>query len=534
MVLLHTVCLTLFTALGATSPSTVHADTTMGGTVTRDTTVSTHPVVLPARLASITTDTGAFAAGDRDFSRYPTVTFCLLAAQRRQTLLRSSVAAHTLLDTLHDLRRDTVGTASVAAVARACGAHFTITNTAPQDLPSLAQYALDEGNDSLARAVVMRLLTPTSAEEIGSWGEQLFLNAIPARTALADTVVARIDAMGPRALQARIQAHATFLDFWTAARNYDRAQEEAERIVILERDLAGAALTQEGSHLLVAYRTLMAQAFWEQTDSMTTIAHRAQQDFRRFTEASNQGRFFQKLSHDPVDSMVTFLAPDLYHTMVSGRQLPPLQADYWFPATGSDTVQPVQGKITLEVGADGYCTIQFRNGDDSYCFAPVAAAVRRWLSKYRTAGLTVTIVMATPDWTFMDGAVLPAQAAARARWYFQDYLRLPVTVAVQTTQYDYLPLPDGRRVPGAKTQFQRYLGNGPQNATGFLMLFGRDGRLLYQPRSTWDFHWQDEERTMDEYLAALLGPHTMARAGAGAPASSHMTTSSLSSTPGVR
>lgn len=494
-------------------------------------------------LTTITTDTGALAPGDRDFSRYSNLALCLLADLRERTLLRSNVTASAVLDTLHDLQTDTVATKRVAAVAQACGGtRLTVTGTPSLELPFLTLVALDAGDDSVSLAAALRFAAAapdtTHMLQTLDWAERTFLYDVPpARVALAETVVTRIDALGPSATFAQMAAHARLLNFWMAARNYPRAAAEAERILVTRHrvtsPLAPPDAGRGDGNVLNAYRALMARAFWARTDSLATIARRAQADIRQWLVDPRRERDFADLSKEPVDSVVLDLAPGLYRALASrrhppppdttgcwnygrghdcsyleGRELIPLQADAWFPAAGVDTVQPVPGKVTLEVGADGWCTIAYKVGEEEHCFAPIATAIRRWLARYGAAGLTVTVVIATGDETLMDGAVLPGQFAARARWYFQDYLRLPVTVAVEYSKYVYLPLPDGRRERGDKTQFQQY--HFPLAINGYTMLFGRDRRVLYSNWISDPLEWKNEEKTLDEYLETSFAPNAVA------------------------
>ena len=491
-------------------------------------------------LATITTDTGALAPGDRDYSRYPNLAFCVLAAERQQALLRSSVTAHAVLDTLRDRQADTVGFTRVAAVARACaGSRLTVAGTAVSALPFLIELAVDAGADTVALAASLRdaASAPDTAHAIRAlaWAEQLFLEAAPARVALAETVATRLDALGPSMVAAQMDAHETLLDFWLAARNYARAAPEAERLLAARHRVAGLVLTPDSGtvdpSVLKAYRALMARAFWARTDSLRAIARRAQADIRQLLVDPKQEPVFAKLSKMPLDSLVLELAPSLYGAVtrlqspsppehigcwgqqgahdcqhLQGRELIPLQADAWFPAAGVDTMQPVPGKVTLAVGAAAWCTMAYQVGDEEHCFAPIATAIRRWLARYSPAGLTVTVVIATSEQTLMDGSVVPAQFAARARWYFQDYLRLPVTVAVENTQYLYLPPPDGRREPGNLTQFRKYGGPASDGINGRMLLFGRDRRVLYSNWHPYGIEWKEEEWTLDQLLEALFTP----------------------------
>src|SRR5579863_8208592 len=84
------------------------------------------PPVDMAQLATITTDTGAFAPGNRDFTRYDTPGLCLVAAVIVQAYSQRTLAA--TIQASNNYWTDTVGAGETATVARACGVRFTLAN----------------------------------------------------------------------------------------------------------------------------------------------------------------------------------------------------------------------------------------------------------------------------------------------------------------------------------------------------------------------------------------------------------------------
>ena len=117
----------------------------------------TGPVISVA-LAGITTDTGSFALGHQEFSRYTTPLSCVAAATWASQAARMNAAVRTILDTLQDASADTIGLGEVRRVAQACGARFTLANTEAKYWPALFQLAWAAQNDSFAHAVFTRMV----------------------------------------------------------------------------------------------------------------------------------------------------------------------------------------------------------------------------------------------------------------------------------------------------------------------------------------------------------------------------------------
>src|ERR1035437_7796607 len=91
---------------------------------------TTHAITDSARLATITTDTGAFAPGHRDFSRYDTPGLCLAAAKWTRHVLHRTLEAHDSLFLLRETpERDILGSGGTAAIAQTCATHLQGTDT---------------------------------------------------------------------------------------------------------------------------------------------------------------------------------------------------------------------------------------------------------------------------------------------------------------------------------------------------------------------------------------------------------------------
>jgi hypothetical protein len=495
-----------------------------GPTVSARTAPAIAPVdtvdTLAAQLATITTDTGAFAPGHRDFSHYDTPGLCRAAARVTRASFQYSLAAQAVDDTLSE---DTIGVGGTAPVARACGARFTLANATGRDLGDLFDLALHEQNDTLAQAVLAKLVaqaaTPGARAAIWVFGLQSYL--LFGRLVAAEAL-AQLDMHGAVVDSTPMMMHFLLGKYFDRNGDTVRFRREIEK----EIEHLPSDRNQDYFWARKAFQDLMRLAAIGHPDSMPAVAQQAQSVLKTYTveaqvpDISKDDRYSRNISVDSVlqftgyvpwdrlslDSVIVQLAPAwyTYRRKHGGAVAPRLQADYWFPAPGhpsSDTLRPVQGKIDLIcLGGD---MIDDRDvvfdGMPLYSGYQQAAHIRRWLSQYGAAGLEVTIVRPVSGWLVADHLQNSqyrlfqtfAEEAPLWRWYAQEYEQLPVTVAVQVRHDQWLPQPDGRRWSEPETQVYQYfvpekkqlaLGKQFRNATGgpgSCTIIGRDGVILY-------------------------------------------------------
>ena len=468
-----------------------------------------------AQLATITADTGALASGNRDFSRYDAPGLCRAAALWERTVARRTLEAQA--SRLASLRHtpagqyDTVGTSAAAAVARACGAHFTVTSTTARDLHDLFELALLAENDTLAQTVLAKLVAqaPNASDrsEIRLQALQEYLQAQPTRMAAANALVAQVDAQSPSNYDERLQVHAQFLNYFgernvifTGADTV-RLRQEAEQILIIGRAHKELSKTQM-SFMVAAYQTLMELAVFEHPDSVVAVAQRAKQDLSSFKVATSsivnnqmQNKQWKRM---PFTEVMNRLAPAWYYDMQRyyvDKPAPPLMADAWFPASGAssrDTPRPVQDKVNLI--CTGGIPMNYTYGGSKIwegSGAEVTRLLTSWLQEYGADGLVVTVVAAADSYIAYgmgDGEVIEklwrtsADEAIAWRWYYQTYERLPILVAVQRRRTtEWLPAPDSRRMTTTDIQLNRYdvAGGRDIEPPGSCAIIGRDGHIVY-------------------------------------------------------
>jgi hypothetical protein len=439
----------------------------------RDTTAAAAGGVpsLPPSLATVTTDTGDLAPGHRDFGRYTTPTWCLLAVQQDQATRQNPLVTQAALDTLDPVSRsrleDTLF-AGVARTARACAAQFPVAKTGPNELSALYMVAVVARDDALTDAVLRQLLTlaPTDAVRLDLlvWAIEQEITAQPARVAAADSLMAQLDTRGVEAVVARLQARRQLLA--VARRAFDRArmQQEAEQIITLGNTLSPPPFAQSDTVLMAyveAYRTLMALALVDHPDSMPSLARRIQQDFQRpvlgqvnhtcVTDASYGARamcsgFSSPLAgkvivgEAPVATIVSLFAPAgaVPAEAAAVKPLPPVEAAYWVPGP-----PPALGHVTLRVTlrvSQFPCLLSEENAlQHDRCQQAAIALLQRWVRRYSRTGFAITANLVLDDSLILLRGSEPFAAAAQALTQFwAQVVRVPVTLAISSAA----PSPD--------------------------------------------------------------------------------------------
>ena len=458
---------------------------------------------LAAQLATITTDTGAFAVGHRDFRRYDTPGYCLAAAFAARRSLERSVASQLLA---WRKATDTAGLGATAVIARTCGSRFTLGNTPTPELRDLFELALYAQNDTLAAAVLARLVAAGRM----TWENGMHWYLDFGRLAAADALLAQADAKGPSARSLQLLLHEAIAHAYYRFIPADssRARQEDERILDLVHHITARGEAEFGP-TWNAYTDLMEFATLGDTTQMATVAWRAKRDLDTFkgrissdpwTERELRQEVDPIIQTQSLDTLLKYLTPSWYREIrYGGRPLAPrMQADAWFPAPGhaaADTVAPVAGKVNLICGGGEPSD----EPEDVFQHGVLtawaqAAHIRDWLARYGSAGLVVTVVRAADGSPWIDYGVqrtvswpmlqAPAEEAAFWHWYDQIYHALPVTEAVvDVPTTTWLPPPDERRMTIAEHRSNGYLDLVAQvtehrDVAGECVLVDRDGTVL--------------------------------------------------------
>jgi hypothetical protein len=443
-------------------------------------------------LSGITTDTGAFAPGGRDFSRFTLPEQCVGAVQEATDDARHSLAVRYRLLTLQDSapELDTLPQAAVR-IARACGARFALAQTAPTDLPSLFTLALMQGNDTLANAVLHRQLsaatTPDTQEAVLADAVWRYLTAEPARVAAAEVACAVADSIAKKHQENSLPVHDTLLSYARRTFNRPLIRRVANRIIDMGHVVPFAKIQYQYQPLVAAYSALLEVAFFESPDSLTAITQRAKADLSRFPPGrqfppgygyAGWAANYKKATIEEIKNGLLGFDPG---TRAGGAELPPIEAAYWFPA--KVPAWPPRGHVSLLIydrSVPG-CV----RGDMNILIYPLHGCgmihtyLPQWTAQYGSAGFDLTMIVNTKGYAVRSIALSPAAEADTIAWYLRTYRKLPATVAVvQSAVRWQVPLPDGRRELDDTTQ----LGTKDIQLDWkriLTILYGRDGTLLY-------------------------------------------------------
>lgn len=445
---------------------------------------------LEAQLATITTDTGDYFRGHKDFRNYTKIGLCFGAVETTRAVWLRTLKVQALPDSI----RDTVGLAATAPVARACGRRFTLATTKSSDYFGLFEFALYEQNDSLAQAAALAYFR----EKNYKYGEKeffdhergvydVFTEALEfGNRAVADSVLARVIALYPANTLAQASLYATY----ATSMLYHRTQDTAQFLSAYRRSIqliesTPASRTKHSQwafemlHSLSWHLGMFLARQWAPPESLAVLAKLVKKYDDQMDDTVRQ-RLLEE-GHEEATKNRTIedflygyepIAPNWYafHILHTGAAAPRLQADYWVPAPGrssDDTVRPVRGKVNVICNVLAPVYIYQGEHGQNLSATLQADSIQRWLRQYG-AGLDVTLVRSASGYDLYntDGNGIVSQvellfpgntAEAHAwGWYAHDYRQLPVTLAVQVKQEQWLPSPDGRRLQRPYTQFDEF------------------------------------------------------------------------------
>ena len=482
-------------------------------------------------LSTINTDTGVFAPGPASFARFTVPGLCRAAALYTSTVQRQSRAAQEILDTIRQTApaRDTLPSQAIT-LARTCASRFTVQGTPAAELPDLFALALQGGNDTLAQAVVRRQLalatSPAERAPVFMAAIGGYLSAEPSRVPAAEAIGKQVDALGPAMQDVRLAVHDSLLRFAESSYDTVNMRQEAERIVALGREIPTDFHQYAYDPVVDAYRALLEITFVEHPDSLRALATRVKEDLSRFPA----GRHFPSDAAwtEQIPNYKTASLDDVLHTIAPGdleeAVLSPapsaLQASYRFPAL-SDRSSSTASLSLVVYGGHGPCLggISGYSADNSCGWAGLGPGVYTALARYAALGLRITIVVETSRIAL---GTLPASVVANAdtlRWYYQDYLKLPVAVAVVADSLQQLPAPDARLFPCVVDAWY-ICKDQSENARRYLdknrpvVLLGEGGKLLYA--GTFEFA-DGQPRAFSPLFDALLRRRSVSPSPRSAP-----------------
>lgn len=451
-------------------------------------------------------DTGDFSAPNRDFSRYTSPVMCVVAAELQAQRLAATVDAQVqsrlmmytpFLDTMPS---------RVVAVATACGARFSAADplfSGPYGLANLRGWfvlSLMEHNDARADTIRERMLgSPLKMQErdqLSLWLIDEYLRARPVRLPAATAMIARVDTYGRSSLLTQVMAHDRLLSLADTA--FDRAtmHAEAERVIALSKGLVVNEMcwTPGIGAIVHAHTSELTMAAIDHPDSIPGLVSRLQEQYR--LPAIQQCVELRKNTMFPLRDLSRMTMPDVVDYILSEQVglmsvLPdhlskqaPVTGPTWFPAAGRPVEVPAPGKVSMIL----FLPTDMRWHD---AYQKINMELRRWLGRYGDAGLSVTVLAAPHGHALWGNPETSEQLGKSFDWYYHEYLRLPVTVGLDSASHlPRVPDPDGRSyfgmsaLEGAWKISYAETKNGIPNYwyrdDGMVILVNRAGNIIYR------------------------------------------------------
>lgn len=457
--------------------------------------------------SEVAADTGDFAMGNRDFSRYVSPVMCVQAAQLTAHRLASPIkvqAANAVLR--YTPFRDSIPS-GVIATARACGTRFSASDpqfTGPYGLANLRSWfvlSLLAMHDALADTIQRRILDSATTGEARNrtslWVLDQYLQARPVRLETAKALAAKIDASGRPNLLTSVLGHDRLLNLADTAFDRTMIQDEADRIIALGAGFAAQeqCLTGGITAVIHAFTSELTVAAIDRSNALAGVIGRLQTHFRipavqECVEMRKNTMFplpdYSKMSEAEI--VRSILAENVGLTSVLQEQVTKqglITGPQWFPATGQDGKVPVPGKATMIV----FLPTDIRWRAEEY--EPANTTLRRWIARYGPAGLAVAVLAAPHGNALWGGPESSEQLGKSFDWYYHDYLHLPVTFGLDTaSRLPDTPEPDGRvhydtsALEGAwRIWFSQTKNNSPNywyRNDGLVMFVDKTGTVIYR------------------------------------------------------
>jgi len=358
----------------------------------------------------------------------------------------------------------------VVNTARLCVSHDTAGAVGGTAYRTYMDLLLNGDLDSVySRTIHDRLRKATSSEDktrqIADAVLSLMQGRQPPRFALADALAEQLDTLAPSDREARANAFSGLLE--TAIELDDSAivrRERSRTLSALNAMAADVVSNPEMSGLLaleMGYLSGAAQVVMGES-VLRVQGPEAYLDSLRHaisTAVRHQGY---------AGTLVDSLANMGLHG--GGALAPAVKAAFWFGRIDTSAAYPRKGVISLITFADQRC------GENCYY---AYNAVRRLKQRF---GQAVEVILVTPTAGYFRQRppLEPAAEAEVLRWYFLDFLRLPVVLAVVNTDFQTAPAPDRRRFYEEPLLYRTYGVSGVLDGHSTCVLVTRDGLILYR------------------------------------------------------
>lgn len=430
-----------------------------------------------------------------DVAHYTRVSECLAAVGRvraeeeQKRWLEENVNPDTMPVRPHERFRPLPP--AVVTTAHRCAARWTPATAPLSDFASFFTLFLDAGRDEDAAALLARRLAAVDPKEgdaprfaIADAAVALYMRAQPARLAPAESILIerarKVDRIG------RLKTYFDLMQQGIALDDTIRARRFGERVVAIADSLTPA---ERMSKAFTAWRGVMKVLItWHYLGAFDGPAL---DSLRRSTAAYVRFGFgvLARLGGGPSASAAMAAA------MATGKQAPPIVADFWFPPDSARGPRPMPGRVNLVIfldRADRCLEYMYRTAggyDRSYTHGRLSSdkydeyGLCWWLGAYlrrlaeRFPTLEITVVTRTHGYFMYAPPLAPAEEAAYiARWAAGHHF--PGTLAVTAADFRYLDPPDNRRLAKADPNDEHYQRLTNLSSREEAYLIDRDGVIV--------------------------------------------------------
>jgi hypothetical protein len=431
-------------------------------------------------------DTGRMVAGYHDLSRYTTPGMCVqvMRGTLLQELWRRNDPPPSVIPVQPGSEADTLPTAAIANVRRCIAKLPAVSAVQPLELSNVMQLGVMTNDTALREAAIARMLALATTDEARGYvlldamdamlgpsiGDEYHRTHYDMRVAGAEPMLARLDALGAGARLPRMLAHFRMAEIYSGVK-FDttllaREVKATWAIVPLLKD--GEEKERYNPSYVAIMDSLIIAWSRQQPNRVETVRGMLQRGYAAFTA---QG--FVPMGTPEWQKLVSIRMEE--YASEIGTPRAPVQGDFWF-SSDSSHVKPALGKVTLLVaGHKGRGTM---TQDE--------AMYKRLSDRYGKDGFEIVLVVNTDGYSWSSPPQAAADEAKTIAWYFRDYLKIPVTVVVNTSQFTRTK--DGRRV----------LAPPLHDTGGPFGLVGRDGKMFTVWIGT------ESEAALESYIQAAL------------------------------
>lgn len=366
---------------------------------------------------------------------------------------------------------------------RMCASRFSVAKVADDDVLPMLQLSLLTGDTTAVNAAEARLTRSLAALSLPrrAWllegMASAFLGARPAQFARARGYVRALDALGKPAAYERMSTHTLIADYAWSVGELAIADSEVHAANAAVSELGKPEQINQADNIAGVF-TLRAtiSSIRQGRSAATAILDTAATVALPLTQS---GSPYDAYRRQRMENGFAYYR-GVYN--IGGTTAKPVRADWWMGSPG-DTVFPKSNTVTL--------AIFVHPGNLGF---PTIATIRRLHDEFASRGLDFVLMTYTTGYFRTAVTPKPSTEVQEFQRWFVDYLHLPLTMAVEESQFGRLP--DGRRQNTRMTNEVNY------SAGTNALLIGKDGVIRMALSLTPGL---ENEQVYRRQIAAALG-----------------------------